>query len=189
MNTGSPPKVSEQLVRACRRLEAGPRGGVDSSLLLRNTHWVGVFSGAERGGVSTNLTSIDKAGPDHPLRLSLPGKTLAEKLATLPRARATRRAVASRTAGVDTPGRMKHRCTPVAHLPALACDMIGRPGWRGVAVQMTPYLLHSRTLPHLYGTATSRCPMAKVSCGGHARKESSPSSQVNFNKDTTLYDF
>ena len=24
---------------------------------------------AERGGVSTNLTSIDTAGPDHPLRL------------------------------------------------------------------------------------------------------------------------
>ena len=183
MNTGSPPKVSEQLVRACRRLEVGP-GGVGSTLPLRNTHVVGVFSVAERGGVSTNLTSIDTAGPDHPLRLAPE-----EKLATLPRARATRRAVASRTAGVDTPGRMKHRCTPVAHLPALACDMIGRPGWRGVAVQMTPYLLHSRTLPHLYGTATSRCPMAKVSCGGHARKESSPSSQVNFNKDTTLYDF
>ena len=74
---------------------------------------------------------------------------------------------------------------PPRRTSALACDMIGRPGWRGVAVQMTPYLLHSRTLPHLYGTATSRCPMAKVSCGGHARKESSPSSQVNFNKDRT----
>ena len=45
---------------------------------------------------------------------------------------------------------------------ALACDMIGRPGWRGVAVQMTPYLLHSRTLPHLYGTATSRCPNGQL---------------------------
>ncbi len=56
---------------------------------------------------------------------------------------------------------MKHRCTPVAHLPALA-HMIGRPGWRGVAVQMTPYLLHSRTLPHLYGTATSRCPNGQL---------------------------
>ena len=50
----------------------------------------------------------------------------------------------------------------MAHLPALACDMIGRPGWRGVAVQMTPYLLHSRTLPHLYGTATSRCPNGQL---------------------------
>ena len=68
MNTGSHPKVSEQLVRACRRLEVGP-GGVGSTLPLRNTHVVGVFSVAERGGVSTNLTSIDTAGPDHPLRL------------------------------------------------------------------------------------------------------------------------
>ena len=92
MNTGSLQEGSVQLDRACRRLEAGPEG-VGSTLPLRNTHWVGVFSVAERGGVSTNLTSIDKAGPDHPLRLSLPGKTLAEKLATLPRARATRRAV------------------------------------------------------------------------------------------------
>ena len=108
MNTGSLQEGSVQLDRACRRLEAGPEG-VGSTLPLRNTHWVGVFSVAERGGVSTNLTSIDTAGPDHPLRLSLPGKTLAEKLATLPRARATRRAAASRTAGVDIPGRMKHR--------------------------------------------------------------------------------
>ena len=54
--------------RACRRLEAGPEG-VGSVLLLRNTHWVGVFSAAERGGVSTDLTSINEAGPDHPLRL------------------------------------------------------------------------------------------------------------------------
>ena len=72
---------------SCRRLEAGPEG-VGSTLPLRNTHWVGVFSVAERGGVSTDLTSIDTAGPDHPLRLAPE-----EKLATLPRARATRRAV------------------------------------------------------------------------------------------------
>ena len=68
MNTGSLPKGSVQLDRACRRLEAGPEG-VGSTLPLRNTHVVGVFSVAERGGVSTNLTSIDTAGPDHPLRL------------------------------------------------------------------------------------------------------------------------
>ena len=29
-------------------------------------------------------------------------------------------------------------------------------------MQMTPYLLHSRTLPHLYGTATSRCPHGQL---------------------------
>ena len=50
--------------------------------------------GGERKGVAvrhdrrTNLTSIDTAGPDHPLRLAPE-----EKLATLPRARAIRRAV------------------------------------------------------------------------------------------------